>query len=355
MIFIYIIFLISNEIKNIFCQNLNIFQNIISQYTSSKNYESSLIIFDEIQKIFNTKNESFSIPIYISIIDLTHINILNISNDRDTYLNNYNNLLGVSDRVIYDKKKKMKENKLIKVFLNGTVMIKNNSELEEMIIKKIIFEKKDYNIELYFLKNRYMSQYQTINEDNRKLLKFYDLNIIFYKDCKNLYKDIEKNDFVILEKIENDLNENDITILVNNYINNFINDLIPLKIQNKINIWMEIKNIFNNMLKLEHCKINLHNFLLFYEIKQVKEKIENIEKNLIILLHNEENQNKNFIDFNNSINDLKNFLERYNVSQNDSKIDFYFYIISLIAIALVVFLLYKIYQEFIKAFYKKIK
>jgi hypothetical protein len=249
----------------------------------------------------------------------------------------------------------MKENKLIKVFLNGTVMIKNNSELEEMIIKKIIFEKKDYNIELYFLKNRYMSQYQTINEDNRKLLKFYDLNIIFYKDCKNLYKDIEKNDFVILEKIENDLNENDITILVNNYINNFINDLIPLKIQNKINIWMEIKNIFNNMLKLEHCKINLHNFLLFYEIKEVKEKIENIEKNLIILLHNEENQNKNFIDFNNSINDLKNFLERYNVSQNDSKIDFYFYIISLIAIALVVFLLYKIYQEFIKAFYKKIK
>ena len=355
MIFIYIIFLISNEIKNIFCQNLNIFQNIISQYTSSKNYESSLIIFDEIQKIFNTKNESFSIPIYISIIDLTHINILNISNDRDTYLNNYNNLLGVSDRVIYDKKKKMKENKLIKVFLNGTVMIKNNSELEEMIIKKIIFEKKDYNIELYFLKNRYMSQYQTINEDNRKLLKFYDLNIIFYKDCKNLYKDIEKNDFVILEKIENDLNENDITILVNNYINNFINDSIPLKIKNKINIWMEIKNIFNNMLKLEHCKINLHNFLLFYEIKEVKEKIENIEKNLIILLHNEENQNKNFIDFNNSINDLKNFLERYNVSQNDSKIDFYFYIISLIAIALVVFLLYKIYQEFIKAFYKKIK
>ena len=355
MIFIYIIFLISNEIKNIFCQNLNIFQNIISQYTSSKNYESSLIIFDEIQKIFNTKNESFSIPIYISIIDLTHINILNISNDRDTYLNNYNNLLGVSDRVIYDKKKKMKQNKLIKVCLNGTVMIKNNSELEEMIIKKIIFEKKDYNIELYFLKNRYMSQYQTINEDNRKLLKFYDLNIIFYKDCKNLYKDIEKNDFVILEKIENDLNENDITILVNNYINNFINDLIPLKIQYKINIWMEIKNIFNNMLKLEHCKINLHNFLLFYEIKEVKEKIENIEKNLIILLHNEENQNKNFIDFNNSINDLKNFLERYNVSQNDSKIDFYFYIISLIAIALVVFLLYKIYQEFIKAFYKKIK
>ena len=118
---------------------------------------------------------------------------------------------------------------------------------------------------------------------------------------------------------------------------------------------MEIKNIFNNMLKLEHCKTNLHNFLLFYEIKPLKEKIENIEKNLIILLHNEENQNKNFIDFNNSINDLKNFLERYNVSQNDSKIDFYFYIISLIAIALVVFLLYKIYQEFIKAFYKKIK
>ena len=351
MIFIYIIFLISNEIKNIFCQNLNIFQNIISQYTSSKNYESSLIIFDEIQKIFNTKNESFSIPIYISIIDLTHINILNISNDRDTYLNNYNNLLGVSDRVIYDKKKKMKENKLIKVFLNGTVMIKNNSELEEMIIKKIIFEKKDYNIELYFLKNRYMSQYQTINEDNRKLLKFYDLNIIFYKDCKNLYKDIEKNDFVILEKIENDLNENDITILVNNYINNFINDLIPLKIQNKINIWMEIKNIFNNMLKLEHCKINLHNFLLFYEIKQVKEKIENIEKNLIILLIN----SIKLLYIKLIIFYLKNFLERYNVSQNDSKIDFYFYIISLIAIALVVFLLYKIYQEFIKAFYKKIK
>lgn len=355
MIFKFILFLIFNGIVNIVCQYPNIFQNIINKYKSVKNYESSLILFDEIQKIFNTKNESFFIPIYISIIDLTHINILNISNDRDSYLNNYNNLLGVSDKVIYDKKKKIKENKLIKVFLNGTIIIKDNSDLDEMIIKKIIFEKKDYNIELYFLKNRYMSQYQNINNDNKKLLKFYDLNIIFYKDNNNLYEGIENNHFVSLEKIENDLNETNIFLLIDNYIKKFVNELIPLNLKNKINIWLKIKNTFNNILKMEHCNINLNNFLLFDEIKQVKAKLENIEKNLIPLLYNDENENKNFIDFNNSINDLKSFLERYNVSQNDSKIDFYFYIVSLIAIILVAFLCFKIYQEFKNALYKKIK
>ena len=152
MLFTIFIFLFFNKIENILCQNQNLFKNIIDNFKSNTNYETSLIINEEIQKIFNTKNDSFSIPIYISIIDLTHVNILNISNDRNTYLNNYNYLLGVSDRVIYDKKKKgkEKENKLIKVFLNGTIAIKNNSNLDEMIIRKIIFEKNEFNIELYF-------------------------------------------------------------------------------------------------------------------------------------------------------------------------------------------------------------
>ena len=356
MIFYISIILFINEIINIFCQDENLFQNIINNYKSNKNYKTSLIINDEIQKIFNIKNETFSIPLYISILDMTHINILNISNDREIYLNNYNNLLGVSDKVYYNTNKKdKKENKLMKVFLNGTIIIKNNSNLDEMIIRKIIFEKKDFNIELYLLKNRYMSQYVNINKNNQKLFKFYDLNIIFFKDFNNLYQGIENNDLVILEKLENDLNENDITELIHKYIYNFINDLIPIKLKNKINIWIKIKNVFNNMLKLKYCHINLHNFLLTYEIKQIKEKIGNIEKNLIPLLFNGENNDINFIDFNNSINDLKNYLVKYNITQSDYKIDLYFSFITLVAILLVVILCYKIYNEFRLAFYKKIK
>ena len=356
MLFKISIFIFFIKIANILCQNQNLFKNIIDNFKFNTNYETSLIINDEIQKIFNTKDEVFSIPIYISIIDLTHINILNISNDRDIYLKNYNNLLGVSDKVIYDKKKrgKEKENKLIKVFLNGTILIKNNSYLDEMIIKKVIFEKKNYDIKLYFLKNRYMSQYQSINNNNQKLFKFYDLNIIFFKDYNNLYQGIEKNN-VILLKIDNDLNESDIKEVIDKYLKDFINDSIPIKLKNKIDIWLKVKNTINEFLKSKYSNVNLHNFLLTYEIKQVKVKIENIERDLLPVLFNEENKVKNFIEFNNSINELKKYLDKFNLGQNDSKIDFYFSLLTLITIIIVAILCYKIYKEFRNAFYKKIK
>ena len=351
------LFIIFNEIAIYFCQVQNLFKNIIDNFKSNEDYETSLILCNEIQKIFNIKNDSFSIPIYISIIDLSHINILNISNDRDTYLMNYNNLLGVSDKVIYDKKKKgkEKENKLIKVFLNKTIVIKNNSHLDEMIIKKVIVEKNEFNIDLYFLRNRYMSQYQNINKENQKLLKFYDLNIIFFNNYNNLYQGIDKNDLVILQKINNDLNDSNISEIINKYIYNFMNDMIPIKLKNKIDIWIKVKNAFDEILKLNYSGINLHNFLLAYEIKQVKEKIENIEKNLLPVLYINEDNEKNFIHFNNSINDLKNYLERYDLGQNDSKIDLYFSIVTIIGIVIIAILCFKIYKEFKIAFYKKIK
>lgn len=357
MILLISIFLICNKAYIIFCQNPNIFNAVINKYKSEEIYETSFIIKEEIQKIFNTSEESFNIPLYISIIDLTHINILNISNDRQTYLNNYNNLLGVSDRVFYNTKKKDKtnKNKIIKVFLNDTILIRNNSNLDEMIIRKIIFEKDKFNIDLYFLKNRYMNQYQNINSDNQNLFKFYDLNIIFFNDSNILYKNIEKNDLVILQKIENELTEVTIIELVNRFINNFINDSIPIKLRNKIDIWIKIKNIINDLLELEHCNINLHNFLLNYEVNQIREKIGNIEKNLLPLLFSNKNIDENLIDFNNSINDLKEYLGKYKVNQNDYRIDLYFYILTLIVIFLIVILSYTIYKEFKKAFYKKIK
>ena len=357
MIFIFSLLIIFNEIAIHFCQFQNLFKKIIENFKSNKNYDTYLILNNEIQKIFNTKNESFSIPIYISILDLTHINILNISNDRDTYLMNYNYLLGVSDRVIYNKKKKEKEkgNNLIKVFLNKTIVIKNNSYLGEMIIKKIIFEKEGFNIDLYFLKNRYMSQYQNINKNNQKLFKFYDSNIVFFKDYNNLYEGIEDNELVILQKLNNDLNDSDITEIINKYIDNFMKDLIPIKLKNKIDIWIKVKNALNEIIKLKYSEINLHNFLLTYEIRKVKEKLENIEKNLLPVLYNNEDNEKNFIDFNNSIIDLKNYLEKYDLGQNDSKIDFYFSIATIIAIIIIVILCFKIYKEFKIAFYKKIK
>ena len=124
----------------------------------------------------------------------------------------------------------------MKVFLNGTVIIKNNSDLDEIIIKKIIFEKNKYNIDLYFLKNRYMSQYQNINSDNQNLFKFYDLNIIFFNDSNYLYRWIENNNLVILEKIEKELNEEKIIEIINRFINDIINDSLPNKLKIKINL-----------------------------------------------------------------------------------------------------------------------
>jgi len=331
----------------------------MNNHKSKLEYESSFIIYDEIQKIFNTKENSFYIPIYISIIDLTNINRLNISNTRESYFNNYNNLLGVSDRVFINNKnnKNKNKNKIIKVFLNGTIAIKNNSNLDEMIYNKIIFEKEDYNIDLYFLKNRYMSQYQNINEQNQKLFKFYDMNILFYNNENNLYKNIELNDLVILEKIENNLNltEKRISDVINNFINEFFKDSFPIKLKDKITTWLKIRNVFNELLTLEQCKVNLYNFLLIPEIKEIKNKIKNIEKNLIQVLYFNEKVDMNFIEFNNSIKDLKQCLEKYKVNQGDEKIDFYFSLITIIAIVIVIFLCYKIYQEFQISYFKKIK
>ena len=226
-----------------------------------------------------------------------------------------------------------------------------------MIYSKIIFEKEDYFIDLYFLKNRYMSQYQNINEQNQKMFKFYDKNILFYNHENNLYKGIESNDLVILEKIENNSNltEKDISRVINNFIHDFINDSIPPKLKNKITIWLKIRNEFNALLKLEQCKVNLYNFLLIPEITSIRNKIENIEKNIIQVLYFEENNDLNFIEFNNSIHDLKHILEKYNVNQTDAKIDLYFYIITIISICLIIFLCYKIYQEFQISYFKKIK
>ena len=358
----YYIFLIFLFNESIFCKNQNLFELIINNHKSKIDYESSFIINEEIQKIFEIK-ESIHIPIYISIIDLTNINRLNISNDRDSYFNNYNNLLGVSDRVYIknknnkNKNKNKNTNKIIKVFLNGTIAFKNISNFDELINNKIIFEKEDYFIDLYFLKNRYMSQYQNINEQNQKLFKFYDMNILFYNNEKNLYKGIESNDLVILEKIEKNLNltEKEMNKIINDIIYDFINDSIPNKLKVKITNWLKIRNKFNDLLTLEQCKVNLYNFLLIPEINEIKNKIENIEKNLIQILFFEDNENKNFIEFNNSIMDLKKILEKYNVNQTDEKIDFYFSVITLVALSLILFLCYKIYKEFQISYFKKIK
>ena len=359
--FLFFIFLFNNVIKNIFSKEQNLFEIIMNNQKSKLDYESSYIIEDALRNIFDTKIESFHIPIYISIIDLTNINRLNISNNRDSYFNNYNNLLGVSDRVfIKDKNNKnsnKNKNKIFKVFLNGTIGIKNNSNLNEMIYNKIIFEKEDYNIDLYFLKNRYMSQYQNINEQNQKLFKFYYLNIFFFNNEKYLYKDIHSNDLVILQKIENNLNltEKDVSKIINNFINDFLNDSIHIKLKGKISTWLKIRNDFNEILKLEQCKVNLYNFLLIPEIKEIKTKIENIEKNLIQVIFFNENKDTNYIEFNKSINNLKNSLEKYTINQSDAKIDFYFSIITIISIVLVIFLCYKIYKEFQISYFKKIK
>ena len=356
---IFIIFLLNNGIKNIFCKEQNLFELIMNNQKSKLDYESSFIIHDELQKIFDTKINLFNIPIYISIIDLTNINRLNISNNRDSYFNNYNNLLGVSDRVfIKDKNNKnsnKNRNKIFKVFLNGTIGIKNNSNLDEMIYNKIIFEKKDYNVDLFFLRNRYMNQYQNINEQNQKLFKFYDLNIVFYNNENNLYKDIKSNDFVILEKIENNLTEKDLSKIINNFINDFLKDSIHIKLKEKISTWLKIRNDFNEILKLEQCKVNLYNFLIVPEIKEIKAKIENIEKSLIPVLFFNENVQLNYIEFNKSIIDLKKYLEKYTINQSDAKIDLYFSIITIISISLIIFLCYKIYKEFQFSYFKKIK
>ena len=354
---LFIIFLFNNEIQKIFCKNQNLFEIIKNNYNSNNNYESSYIIQDEIQKFFETKENLFHIPIYISIIDLTNINILNISNSRDSYLNNYNNLLGVSNKVIINSEENKNKNKVIKVFLNGTFAIKNNSNLDDMIYNKIIIEKEDYNIDLYFLKNRYMSQYKNINEQNQKLLKFYDMNILFYNNENILHKDIEKNDLVILKKLENNLtlNEDDYSIIINNCIKDFIKDSYPVKLKNKVSTWLKIRNELNTLLNLKHCKVNLYNYMIIPDIKKIKEKIENIEKNLIHVLFFVENRDNNFVEFNKSINDLAKILKIYNVSQTDEKIDLYFYILTLISMALIIYLLCKISKEFKISYFKKVK
>ena len=357
---IFIIFLFNVGITNIFCVKENLFDIIMSNYNSKCDYKSTFIISEEIKNIFDTSQNSFHIPIYISIIDLTNINRLNISNHRDAYFNNYKNILGVSDRVFINNKnsKNKNKNKLIKVFLNGTIAIKNISNYDEIICSKIIFEKENYYIDLYFLNNRYMSQYQNINEQNQKMFKFYDMNILFYNNENNLFQGIKSNysnDLLLLEKLEKNLTEKDYSKLLNNFIHDIIKDTCSNKLKNKIAIWIKIKDEFNDLLELEQCKVNLYNFLLIPEIKEIKNKIENIEKNLIQVLFFDEKVELNFINLNKSIHDLKHTLEKYKINQSDRKIDFYFSLITLFLFSLIIYLCYKIYKEFQISYFKKIK
>ena len=353
----YSFFFILNEVILAFDKNQNLFQNIIENYELGKKQQTSYIISEEIGTIFPQKNNSFSIPIFISIIDLTHVNILNISNDRDSYMKSYKKMIGPSDRVFMNKNIYTSKNKFLKIFQNGTIIKinNNNNNNNEMIIEKIIIEKNNYDIDLYILKNRYMSQYQNINKDNQKLLKFYDLNVIFFKNYQNIYNELENNDEIVLKKIENDLIEQNVNMVISEILKNFTNNNIIKKLENKINKWLDIKNLLDDLMQMKHCRINLKNFLLHYQVNEVKKMVEDIEKKLVYLLYNEDNIELNFKILNESIFNLKNYLKQFDISKNDTRIDMFFYSITIIAIIIVIYLLYKTYKDFQLAFIKKNK
>ena len=63
-----------------------------------------------------------------------------------------------------------------------------------------------------------MSQYQNINEQNQKMFKFYDMNILFYNNENNLYQGIKSNysnDLLLFEKLEKNLTEKDYSKVLN--------------------------------------------------------------------------------------------------------------------------------------------
>ena len=341
------------EIKN----NVNLFQDEMNNYKDDETLKSRFVIKEEINKIFKIL-PTFTIPIYISILDLTSPNILNISNNRQNYLENYNNLLGASLNVFPNYNKKIKQNKLIKVFLNKTYTIIEDSNLNEMIIKKIDIENKDYNISVYFLKNRYMNQYQQINKDNQKLFKFYDFNYVYYKNDNQIIDNITNDSsisFYKLKENEEHLTQNVTDELIENFIIDFNNDEVQDKLREKIVLWKNIKTTLSNLIENKRSEINLYNFMLVNDIIKIKEKINIIEKNLLPLLFWDNNKENNFDIFTNTVKVLEEYLDNYNVSQGDDKIDIYFYCITTIAILIVAFLCYKSYKEYNVAFLKKIK
>lgn len=334
----------------------NLFKDEINNHKDDDTLKSRFVIKEEINKIFKTF-PTFTIPIYISVLDITNPNILNISSSRESYLENYNNLLGASLRVFINENKKIKYNKLIKVFLNKTYVTIDNSNLNEMIIKKIDIENKDYNLTVYFLKNRYMSQYQQINKDNQKLFKFYDFNYVFYKNEKQIIDNIKNNSIISFYKLKDDevhLTQNLTEKLIEEFILDFNNNKIQEKLKQKIILWKNIKTNLSSLIENKRSEINLYNFMLFNDIIQIKERINNIEKNLLPLLFGS-NDKENFVIFSNTVKILEEYLDNYDVSQGDFKIDIYFYFITTIAILIISFLVYKSYKEYKAAFLQKIK
>ena len=316
----------------------------------SGNNNLTFILKSEFNKMINFDE---GIPFYISLLDYNRKNYLKIPNNRTSYLTNYKNLLGKSDKyflnsfnMMYPMKEELGNNR-------RSVL----SVMDDVLLKKIYTNKSV----LYIMRNQFLSNYENLT-NSIDFLKFYDLNIIFNVNeediefVNNLF-DKYSNVLIIKDKYSKDGEVMEKFIKSNNYSNVFEHISYKDKMEKIGRIKKEYDIILSNQ---NLSEVNLLNFLIIPQIREIKRYIKDIEIESLPLLYYYKSFNP--VEFNNQIGEihkkvmiLYQYLSKYSFTKSDFGIDCYYFAILMLFIAIASVHIIQTLREFDFAVQRKVK
>lgn len=349
ILFFHFLFLISKTLEKEDLSS-NFIHNEIKNFqdNDNSNVQSIYIIKKEIEKFYHSSNE---INIYISMLNCEHKNKLKINNTRTDYLQNYNLILGKSEKFFPLEKKSN-----VPIFHNTVRNNKTNLKVnDDVFIRKVYIEKEKQKINLYFMRNQFVSHFENPFAFP-KLFTFYDINIVINCNKSDIEtKTIWSNKFLFVEAKYNNTDYNNIINL--EFEGNLYQDILenPI-IKTKIEKLAKINAIINQITSKQESNINLMNYMLSSQIKIIKQHVETIsKKTLPLLYYTPTNLTQQLNLLNESTVNLTKYLSNFNFNKSDIAIDINYSIFLFISIFLIGYIILKMINEFKIALERKVK
>lgn len=327
---------IHNEIKNI-------------QGKENSNFQSIYIITKEIEKFYPLSNE---INIYISMLNCEQKNKLKINSTRTDYLQNYNLMMGKSEKFFPLEKKKNAGPLFHNTVTNNKTNLKVN---DDIFIRKVYIEKEKHQINLYFMRNQFISHF----DDPfifPNILNFYDINIVFNCNKSDIEdKNLEQNKFLIVETKYNNTDYNE--IISTEFEGSLYQEILENPtIKSKIEKLTIVNIIINQITSKQESNINLMNYMLSSQIQIIKSHIDTISKKILPLLYyTPTNLTQQLNLLNESTVNLTKYLSNFNFSKSDIAIDINYSIFLFISVILIGYIILKMITEFKIALERKVK
>lgn len=267
-----LLFLVKSN-KELGLKNILEIESINKNINNIQSSRTVFIISQEIENYYSNE-----INIYISLIQPSLINHIHIKNETDTdfksnYYQNYNDLIGPTEKY-YNNNNNLSKPVELKYHANNTSQLLNKSEIIVEIIKP------SDDIKLYILRNIFFSSFNYFNScnldliDSKDWLEFYDYNYIDSNnitDCHNKYNDE-------LEVINLIIDEDFFTKNIHTILNT------KHRINKKINRKRDITNILEKELySKKEFKMNLKNILTADQIDNIIVSVNKIIQDLVIL------------------------------------------------------------------------